>query len=171
MAEPKPRKWRAHLTREEAATIARADAVKEDWRRLKHQRALIVARASARARRAEPNHTPAFWHRSAPTTPPDKPRSPSPRTRRARTMGNLTPTMRAVLLVVRDDDAYWTSDIAHDARMTTKAAHSYLKRLERADLVERVVRGGMSGLGGPTSWRRTPAGRTALAQQNDGGRG
>ncbi|MCL8385508.1 hypothetical protein [Xanthobacter aminoxidans] len=44
--------WRPHLTEEEAATLARAEAAKESWRLLKHQRALIISRASTRARRA-----------------------------------------------------------------------------------------------------------------------
>lgn len=48
----RPEPWRPHLTEEEAAVIARADAAKEDWRLLKHQRALIISRASTRARRA-----------------------------------------------------------------------------------------------------------------------
>ncbi|MFG1262328.1 hypothetical protein [Xanthobacter aminoxidans] len=47
-AEP----WRPHLTEDEADTIARAEAAKESWRLLKHQRALIISRASTRARRA-----------------------------------------------------------------------------------------------------------------------
>ncbi len=66
-----------------------------------------------------------------------------------------------VLSKVRDYDAYWTSDIAYDARMrTTGAARSVLDRLLKQGLVEKVVVG---AAGKPSSWRRNSAGRAALA--------
>lgn len=78
-------------------------------------------------------------------------------------MVGLPNKVELVLSKVKDDDAYWTSDIAHDAGMKTAAVHTILKRLEWANLVERIVKGGM---GHPTSWRRTPLGRSVLSEHN-----
>lgn len=71
----------------------------------------------------------------------------------------LTQAQWNVLSKVRDDDAYWTSDIAYDAGHATHQIRPILKRLAALGLVEVVVEGS-KGL--PTSWRRTPAGRAIL---------
>ncbi len=70
-----------------------------------------------------------------------------------------------VLRNVRDDDAYWTSDIAHDARVETITCRKVLKELEAKVLVERIKKGN------PISWRRTVFGRAALSrvEGNEGG--
>ena len=73
----------------------------------------------------------------------------------------ITAEMRAVLGKVRDDDAFWTSDIAYDCRMQTAPCRRKLIVLEREGYVERVVKGN------PTSWRRTKRGLAALAAHGD----
>jgi DNA-binding MarR family transcriptional regulator len=62
----------------------------------------------------------------------------------------LTETERQVLLCVHENDAYWTSDIAKDARMSTAQTRRVLQRLEEYGEIERIVKGN------PTSWRRVP---------------
>lgn len=44
--------WRDHLTFEERRIVADAEAARDKWRRLKHVRADIAAKASQRAREA-----------------------------------------------------------------------------------------------------------------------
>lgn len=75
-------------------------------------------------------------------------------------MAKLQPLEYRVLRNVRDDDAFWTSDIAYDAGLHTTTCRSILKDLEAAGLVERVIKGN------PISWRRSTAGRAALAQES-----
>lgn len=67
-----------------------------------------------------------------------------------------------VLRKTPERDAYWTSDIAYDARLTTTWARRSLERLALNGLVEVVAPGGK---GYPASWRRTDAGRAALAEE------
>ena len=62
--------------------------------------------------------------------------------------GKQEPTEDKVLSKVRANDALYTSDIAWDARIPTKAALRILKRLEKRGLVERVL------TGNPISWRK-----------------
>lgn len=62
----------------------------------------------------------------------------------------LTEIEYQVLRAVPKNEAYWTSDIAHDARMSTAQTRRVLLQLEEYGEVERVVKGI------PTSWRRTP---------------
>lgn len=78
----------------------------------------------------------------------------------------LTDFDLAVLRKVPDRDAFWTSDIAYDARIRTSEARSSLKRLEKAGFVQVVSPGGQ---GYPASWRRTEAGRAALSSERHHG--
>jgi hypothetical protein len=74
-------------------------------------------------------------------------------------MGEISLHQRVVLSRVPDDDAYWTSDIAWDARKSTSSTHTALRRLQERGLVEAVAGGGGTG---PRSWRRTDAGRAEM---------
>ena len=74
----------------------------------------------------------------------------------------ITDDEHRVLAKMSEDDAYWTADIAYDARMrTTGAARTQLEKLLKKGLVERVVQGAS---GKPSSWRRTAAGTAALSE-------
>lgn len=70
-------------------------------------------------------------------------------------MAKITVSHRSVLSHVKDDDAYWTSDIAWASRLMTKQCLKLLKEAEAEGLVKRIVPG---GYGRPSSWLRTPAG-------------
>src|SRR5690606_22026668 len=94
----------------------------------------------------------------SPFAPPSSP----PSSLRRKQMGKLFPLDRSVLSHVRDDDAYWTGDIAYDCREATAKVRNALVRLEAAGMVSRVALGGK---GYPTSWRRTLSGRAALEAQ------
>ena len=77
-------------------------------------------------------------------------------------MSELTEDERHILAKMSASDAYWTADIAHDARMrTTGAARSHLDKLLKRGLVEKVVQG---AAGKPSSWRRTEAGTLAISE-------
>lgn len=70
-------------------------------------------------------------------------------------------TTRRVLSKVAsipNGDAYWTSDIAYDARLDTAKTRRELQELKRLGYVEVVAEGGQ---GYPTSWRVTPSGLLA----------
>lgn len=74
----------------------------------------------------------------------------------------MTDDERRVLAKMSASDAYWTADIAYDARMrTTGAARTQLEKLLKKGLVEKVVQG---AAGKPSSWRRTAAGTAALSE-------
>lgn len=74
----------------------------------------------------------------------------------ASTATRLDDVDRLVLRRTPADEAFWTSDVAHDCRLETRLVRRRLDRLAKAHLVERVV------VGNPTSWRRTDAGTAAL---------
>ncbi len=75
----------------------------------------------------------------------------------------MTDDERRVLAKMSSSDAYWTADIAYDARMrTTGAARTQLEKLQKKGLVEKGVQG---AAGKPSSWRRTDAGNDALMWQ------
>lgn len=56
-----------------------------------------------------------------------------------------------------DAPAHWTSDIAHDCRMSTAFVRRRLDKLSALQFVQRVA------TGNPTSWRRTETGAAALS--------
>lgn len=75
-------------------------------------------------------------------------------------MTKLTMTVLSKVARIPAGDAYWTSDIAYDCRLSTPKTRRELIELQRLGYVEKVVEGG-KGL--PTSWRITEAGRAALS--------
>lgn len=66
--------------------------------------------------------------------------------------------IHSLMLRYCKDDAWWTADIARQARASVADTRKWLVKLEKAGFVERVMRGN------PTSWRikRTASGTALL---------